>query len=359
MSAAVTAPTSPVFLSPQSPVFSPTAAAKTSPSSPRLLLTPELTCQARRHYRSVSDHETSLKRKRPPRLDVGAAVTTAAAWNAAEAVEETPRAEDIAVDEDGYSVYCKRGKRGPMEDRYFALVDPKGAHIQGLFGVLDGHGGAKAAEYAAMNLDRNIKEGLEQCYGEEGWMERGIRVGYLRTDEEFLKQGVRGGTCCVTALISNDEVAVSNAGDCRAVVSRHGAAEPLTSDHHPSVENELKRIEALGGYVDCCNGVWRIQGTLAVSRGIGDRYLKQWVTAEPETKTLHIKPELEFLILASDGLWDKVTNQEAVDMVRPWCVGLENPKTLSACKKLAELSAERGCLDDISIIIVHLQRFVP
>lgn len=58
--------------------------------------------------------------------------------------------------------------------------------------------------------------------------------------------------------------------------------------------------------MDCCRGVWRIQGSLAVSRGIGDRHLKQWVTAEPETKILSIKPEFEFLILASDGLWDKV-----------------------------------------------------
>lgn len=58
--------------------------------------------------------------------------------------------------------------------------------------------------------------------------------------------------------------------------------------------------------MDRCRGVWRIQGSLAVSRGIGDRNLKQWVTAEPETKSLKIKPECEFLILASDGLWDKV-----------------------------------------------------
>jgi len=61
-----------------------------------------------------------------------------------------------------------------------------------------------------------------------------------------------------------------------------------------------------GGYVDFCHGAWRIQGSLAVSRGIGDQHLKQWVIAEPDTKVLRIKPEYEFLILASDGLWDKV-----------------------------------------------------
>ena len=58
--------------------------------------------------------------------------------------------------------------------------------------------------------------------------------------------------------------------------------------------------------MDCCNGVWRIQGSLAVSRGIGDRNLKEWVIAEPDTQIIEIKPDCEFLILGSDGLWDKV-----------------------------------------------------
>lgn len=58
--------------------------------------------------------------------------------------------------------------------------------------------------------------------------------------------------------------------------------------------------------MDCCNGVWRIHGSLAVSRAIGDGYLKQWVVGEPETRILSLNHELEFLILASDGLWDKV-----------------------------------------------------
>ena len=58
--------------------------------------------------------------------------------------------------------------------------------------------------------------------------------------------------------------------------------------------------------MDYCRGTWRLQGCLAVSRGIGDSHLKQWVIPEPETKILKIEPECEFLILASDGLWDKV-----------------------------------------------------
>ncbi|CAL9236290.1 unnamed protein product [Arabidopsis halleri] len=363
----IMAPESPVFFPPPL-VFSPTSV-KTPLSSPRSA-PPKLTmvaCPPRKPREATttssgSDSETVLKRKRPPMLDLTAAPTVAS-WCSTTRETAEKGAEIVEAEEDGYySVYCKRGRRGPMEDRYFAAVDRNDGVVKNaFFGVFDGHGGSKAAEFAAMNLGNNIEAAMASARsGEEGCsMERAIREGYIKTDEDFLKEGSRGGACCVTALISKGELAVSNAGDCRAVISRGGTAEALTSDHNPSQANELKRIEALGGYVDCCNGVWRIQGTLAVSRGIGDRYLKEWVIAEPETRTLRIKPEFEFLILASDGLWDKVTNQEAVDVVRPYCVGVENPMTLSACKKLAELSFKRGSLDDISLIIIQLQHFLP
>ncbi|XP_010517433.1 PREDICTED: probable protein phosphatase 2C 30 [Camelina sativa] len=365
----VMAPESPVFFPPPL-VFSPTSV-RTPSSSPRST-PPKLTmvaCPPRKpretttNTNSGSDLETVLKRKRPPMLDLTAAPAVVS-WCSTTRETSERGVEVVEAEEDGYySVYCKRGRRGPMEDRYVAEVDQDddGAYKNAFFGVFDGHGGPKAAEFAAMNLRNNIEAAMAAARsGGEFWsMERAIREGYIKTDEDFLKEGSRGGTCCVTALISKGELAVSNAGDCRAVMSRGGTAEALTSDHNPSQANELKRIEALGGYVDCCNGVWRIQGTLAVSRGIGDRYLKEWVIAEPETRTLRIKPEFEFLILASDGLWDKVTNQEAVDVVRSYFVGVENPNTLLACKKLAELSFKRGSLDDISVIIIQLQHFLP
>jgi protein phosphatase 1L len=112
-----------------------------------------------------------------------------------------------------------------------------------------------------------------------------------------------------------------------------------------------------GGYVDCYQGFWRVQGSLAVSRGIGDRHLKQWITAEPETRVIRIEPDCEFLILASDGLWDKVNNQEAVDVVRPLCMGVEKPVPAFACKRLAELAVIRGSTDDISVMIIQLGHF--
>lgn len=244
-----------------------------------------------------------------------------------------------------------------MEDRYLAALNLQGDSKQAFFGVFDGHGGAKAAQFAADNLEKNILDEVVRR-DNDGEIEEAVKHGYLSTDSDFLKEDSRGGSCCVTALIRNGNLVVSNVGDCRAVMSRGGAAEALTSDHRPSREDERERIENLGGYVDLCHGVWRIQGSLAVSRGIGDRHLKQWVIAEPETKVVRIQPQHEFLILASDGLWDKISNQEAVDTVRPLFVGVDKPEPLFACKKLVEIAASRGSFDDISVMLVQLGCYI-
>ncbi|XP_073525378.1 uncharacterized protein [Phyllobates terribilis] len=291
-----------------------------------------------------------LKRKRPARLDIPI-ISLGFGGQAA-----TPRgpAPDSFVEEDKdgyYSVYCKRGKkRAVMEDRYCASLDLQHNPKQAFFGVFDGHGGCKAAEFAAKHIEKNIMEEVSRNKSEI-YLQEAVKRGYLKTDSDFLKEDLRGGSCCVTALISNGDLVVSNAGDCRAVVSKAGTAQPLTSDHRPSRPDEKERIEATGGYIDCYHGVWRIQGSLAVSRSIGDRSLKQWVISEPETKIHRIESDHEFLILASDGLWDKVTDQEAVDIARPL-------DSLAACKKLVDLSASRGSLDDISVMVIQLQHYV-
>ncbi|KAG7645399.1 putative protein phosphatase 2C 2 [Arabidopsis thaliana] len=328
---------------------SPSAASPTSPFCLRLLKPP-----ANLGFGSDSGPGSILKRKRPTTLDIPVAPVGIAApiSNA-----DTPREESRAVERegDGYSVYCKRGKREAMEDRFSAITNLQGDPKQAIFGVYDGHGGPTAAEFAAKNLCSNI---LGEIVGgrNESKIEEAVKRGYLATDSEFLKEkNVKGGSCCVTALISDGNLVVANAGDCRAVLSVGGFAEALTSDHRPSRDDERNRIESSGGYVDTFNSVWRIQGSLAVSRGIGDAHLKQWIISEPEINILRINPQHEFLILASDGLWDKVSNQEAVDIARPFCKGTDQKrKPLLACKKLVDLSVSRGSLDDISVMLIPL-----
>ncbi|KAL0923015.1 hypothetical protein M5K25_007057 [Dendrobium thyrsiflorum] len=297
-----------------------------------------------------------LKRKRPTRLDIPMSELPAF-----EPPVDSDGRREVEAESARYSVYCKRGrKRVEMEDRHSAALDLCGNPQMAFFGIFDGHGGSKASQFCSENLGDHILEetiiGKEEKRGIN--IEDAVRNGYLRTDAEFLKENVKGGTCCVTAVVRNGDLIVSNAGDCRAVMSSSGAAKALTSDHRPSREDEKDRIESLGGYVDCCRGVWRLQGSLAVSRGIGDSNLKQWVIAEPETSVIKIEPECEFLILASDGLWEKVSNQEAIDIARPLCMDLQRPSPLSACKKLVNLSVSRGSMDDISVLIIQLGHYL-
>ncbi|KAL0865335.1 hypothetical protein Bca101_044453 [Brassica carinata] len=339
---------------------SPSAASPTSPFCLRLLKPP---------VKSVLIGSDSvhcdlqlggvLKRKRPTRLDIPVAPVGVAAPVSVNAEMLREESGEVEREGDEFSVYCKRGKREAMEDRFSAFTNLERDPKQAIFGVFDGHGGSIAAEFAAKNLCNNIlgEIGSERNDSE---IEEAVKRGYLATDSEFLKEkDVKGGSCCVTAMIKDGNLVVSNAGDCRAVLSVGGLAEALTSDHRPSREDERNRIESSGGYVDTFNSVWRIQGSLAVSRGIGDAHLKRWVISEPETKTLRINPQHEFLVLASDGLWEKVGNQEAVDIARPFCMGTnQNKKPLLACKKLVDLSVSRGSLDDISVMLIPLCRFI-
>lgn len=122
-------------------------------------------------------------------------------------------------------------------DMQFCLL----VYFQAFFGVFDGHGGTKASEFAAHNLEKNVLD--EVVRRDESDIEEAVKHGYLNTDSEFLKEDLHGGSCCVTALIRNGILVVSNAGDCRAVISRGGVAEALTSDHKPSREDEKDRIE--------------------------------------------------------------------------------------------------------------------
>ncbi|KAK4768875.1 hypothetical protein SAY86_027025 [Trapa natans] len=359
MASAALAPGSP-------PVLSPSMFCKTPPFSPQSVPSqiPLLTLRPRASLRRHDRESSALERERPPMISIPVRLFKAIPLAVVPGNKKEEDKDEYIVDEgDGYGVYSKRGKkRGRLEDRYTAILGRQGDSDQAFFGVFDGHGGAKAAEFAAKNIGENIAKHARKR--RNAGLEEAVRKGYLQTDAEFTMnkeegEDVYGGSCCVTALLGKTgDLIVSNVGDCRAVLCRAGTAEALTSDHKASVAGERERIEKAGGYVDCCNGVWRVQGSLAVSRSIGDRHLKRWVTAEPETRVLRMKHHHEFLILASDGLWDKVTDQEAVDAVRSSLTGSHRPNPFSAAKELAELSAARGSADDITVMVIKLDQFI-
>ena len=135
------------------------------------------------------------------------------------------------------------------------------------------------------------------------------------------------GCTAIVALRVENKLYVANAGDSRAVISRGGTAMALSDDHKPLNTEERTRIEAAGGYV---TNVGRINGSLNLSRSIGDLKFKgnkeldaskQIITAKPDVTTIQLTLEHEFLVVACDGVWDIMSNQEIVDFVREQLVG--------------------------------------
>ncbi|KAK6402932.1 mgpp2cl-1, protein phosphatase 2C-like protein 1, partial [Oleoguttula sp. CCFEE 5521] len=136
----------------------------------------------------------------------------------------------------------------------------------------------------------------------------------------------------------------ANVGDARIVLCRNGKALRLSYDHKGSDENEGKRIAGAGGLI--LNN--RVNGVLAVTRALGDAYMKDLVTGHPYTTETVIQPDMdEFLILACDGLWDVCSDQESVDLIR----NTQDPQ--HASKQLVEHALARFSTDNLSCMVIR------
>ncbi|CAJ1972341.1 unnamed protein product [Sphenostylis stenocarpa] len=244
----------------------------------------------------------------------------------------------------GYSSF--RGKRVTMEDFYDIKTLKIGGKSICLFGIFDGHGGSRAAEYLKEHLFDNLLKHPKFLTDAK----LAISETYKQTDANFLdseKDTYRDdGSTASTAVLVDNHLFVANVGDSRTIVSKAGKAIALSEDHKPNRSDERKRIENAGGVVMWA-GTWRVGGVLAMSRAFGNRMLKQFVVAEPEIQDQQIDEQIELLILASDGLWDVVQNDDAVSLARTE----EEPE--AAARKLTEAAFARGSADNITCIVVR------
>ncbi|XP_075213504.1 protein phosphatase 1L [Lycorma delicatula] len=189
-----------------------------------------------------------------------------------------------------------------------------------------------------------------------------INYGRLLTDEvlaadRLLVEAAKktmdvAGTTALIALLEGSRLIVANVGDSRGVMcDSKGNAIPLSFDHKPQQMREQKRIKEAGGFITF-NGVWRVAGILATSRALGDYPLKdkKLVIADPDILTFDLKDHKpQFLVLASDGLWDTFSNEEAVAFIKE---RLEEPHY--GAKSITLQSYYRGSLDNITVLVINL-----
>ncbi|KAJ1387971.1 PPM-type phosphatase domain [Sesbania bispinosa] len=249
-----------------------------------------------------------------------------------------------------HGFHLVKGKSShPMEDYLVSEFKKEKEKELGLFAIFDGHLGHDVASYLQNHLFQNI---LKQ---HDFWTEteNAVKRAYLETDEKILEQALvlgRGGSTAVTAiLIEGQKLVVANVGDSRAVICENGKARQLSVDHEPS--REKKSIESRGGFVSNIPGdVPRVDGQLAVARAFGDKSLKMHLSSEPDVVVEEVDQQhTEFLILASDGIWKVMSNQEAVDSIR------QIKDAQAAAKHLIEEAISKKSKDDISCIVVKFQ----
>ncbi|CAK9193729.1 unnamed protein product [Sphagnum troendelagicum] len=243
----------------------------------------------------------------------------------------------------GYSSLC--GKVGSMQ--VFHQIPEIGDQAIRLFGVVDGHGLRHAAYYVARHLFDSLLKHPKLLDDTK----LAIAEAYGQTDQDYLKkeddqQSIVGSTAC-TAVLVGERLLVANVGDSRAVICRGGNAVVLSCDHKPTRTDEWQRIDDMGGIVIWDGTHWLVQGVGGLSRAFGDRLLKQYVVAEPEIQEVTIEEGVDFLVLASAGLWDVVSNQDAVSMVQEYIADVEE-----AANRLTEEAHHRGSTKNITCVIV-------
>ncbi|KAI7729460.1 hypothetical protein M8C21_020367 [Ambrosia artemisiifolia] len=279
-------------------------------------------------------------------------------------------------------------------------------------GVYDGHGGPEASRYISNHLFSH----LIRIVGENGLKisSETLKNAVSATEEGFMSLVRRSfgikklmaavGSCCLAGMISEGTLYVANLGDSRAVIGRlkrHGSnkivAEQITEDHNAcmdEIRQELKQNHPDDPHIVVMRqGVWRVKGLIQVSRSIGDAYLKKPEYAldssfprfhlrepirrpilgnNPSLYNRELKPEDKFIVFASDGLWEHMTNQQVVEIVH------NNPRS-GIARRLVNLAIkeaarkgkkkyeevkkmEKGCRrdvhDDITVAVVFLDQQV-
>lgn len=271
-----------------------------------------------------------------------------------------------------------QGARWTMEDTY--KIENGGRFVA----VFDGHGGAEVSTVLQERLHELYMEELAKKHWEQQndfGVERkeipsksshiaALQRGLEQVEDAIMKLDdlvYQGSTAvCVVLHVAKDgkrTLLTANVGDSRAILCRDGKAVDMTRDHKPGDEIERKRIEAMGEEVewDPYGQVYRVRD-LSLSRAIGDRFAKPVVTSEAEIMTFPVSErDDQFVLLASDGLWDVMSSQEVVDYVQEVLTTESQVfSRLDKRKEMARIVAnealERGSADNVCVLVLWLKK---
>ncbi|GMI67308.1 D-CLADE TYPE 2C PROTEIN PHOSPHATASE 6 [Hibiscus trionum] len=221
-------------------------------------------------------------------------------------------------------------------------------------GVYDGHGGPETSRYINDNLFQHLKRFAAE---QQSMSVDVIKKAYQATEDGFFSivakqwlmkpQIAAVGSCCLVGVVCNGTLYIANVGDSRAVLGRlvkatgEVLAIQLSSEHNVAIESVRQEMRSLhpddSHIVVLKHNVWRVKGLIQVSRSIGDVYLKKAeynraplyqkfrlretfrkpiLSSEPSISTHELQSHDQFIIFASDGLWEHLSNQDAVDIVQ-------------------------------------------
>ncbi|XP_058206212.1 protein phosphatase 2C 57 [Rhododendron vialii] len=259
--------------------------------------------------------------------------------------------------------------------------------------VFDGHAGFSSVKFLREELYKEcvttLQSGLLLSGKDLNNTSKALQEAFEKADAKLLRwldesrEEVESGSTATVLFIGNERIFVAHVGDSCVVLSRSGKAEVLTNPHRPYGRNrvslqEIKRITEAGGWI--VDG--RICGDISVSRAFGDMRFKtkkkemlekgleegRWspkfisrvqftgdlVTATPDIYQVTLGSDAEFILLASDGLWDYMNSSEAVNFVRDQL--RKHGDVQLACEALGRAALDRRSQDNVSIVIADLGR---
>jgi protein phosphatase 2C len=222
-----------------------------------------------------------------------------------------------------------------------------------LYAVFDGHGGSFVADFCKSNMVPFLKREMSQ----HGPMDMRVVIinAFQKLHDAMPPQSCyMCGTTCTLVLLHKRHMWVANCGDSRAMVGSATQFTSLTRDHKPNDPDEERRINAKGGYVATIAGVPRVIGELAVSRSIGDTRYAPYVIPTPEVIYFPISHDQKYVLLATDGLWDVLSNKEVAEHMAKHSLNPQSQQQLATSVDglFQEMVKRTGIDDNVTILVV-------